>query len=129
MEAQTITVAKAGIKATLNSRTTIIASMNPKGYKFDADRSLTANTGIPPALLSRFDLVFLLIDTASRKQDERKTGLLLNGFIRGEGKFGSKTPRKRDKSQLKPLWGIDKLKVGWCIMPSHICAIKSKPPF
>ena len=62
MEQQTISVAKAGIIATLNTRTAILAASNPAFGRFDKNRPLAEQLNVPPVLLSRFDLVFVLKD-------------------------------------------------------------------
>jgi len=62
MEQQTVSIAKAGIVAKLNARATIIAAGNPKLGRYIMDRSISDNINLPPTILSRFDLIFILID-------------------------------------------------------------------
>ena len=69
MEQQTISIAKAGIVATLNARTTIIAAANPKKGRYDDYVSITENINLPPTILSRFDLVFIMKDRPSPQAD------------------------------------------------------------
>ena len=57
MEQQTISIAKAGIQATLNARTSILAAANPASGRYDKRRPLMYNLNISPPILSRFDLV------------------------------------------------------------------------
>merc|ERR1712213_17276 len=63
MEQQSISIAKAGITTTLNTRTTVLAAANPKYGRYNPYKSPVENIDLPPALLSRFDLLFLLLDT------------------------------------------------------------------
>lgn len=57
-------MAKAGIVCKINTRTTIIAATNPvKNQKWNPELDLQANTGIMSSLLSRFDLIFIMVDT------------------------------------------------------------------
>ncbi|CAK8565907.1 unnamed protein product [Lathyrus sativus] len=62
MEQQTISITKAGIQATLNTRTSILAAANPAGGRYDKSKPLKYNVALPPAILSRFDLVYIMID-------------------------------------------------------------------
>ncbi len=69
MESQTISVAKAGIVASFNARTSILAAANPKHGRFDPNIFPADQFNIPPALLSRFDLIFPIRDIMDEKQD------------------------------------------------------------
>jgi DNA replication licensing factor MCM4 len=71
MEQQTISVAKAGIITTLNARTSILACANPINSKFDVNLSVPENVNLPPPLLSRFDLLYLILDKPNEKDDRR----------------------------------------------------------
>jgi DNA replication licensing factor MCM4 len=62
MEQQTVSVAKAGIICTLNARTAILAAANPVNSKYDPKLSVVDNIRLPPTLLSRFDLIYLVLD-------------------------------------------------------------------
>ncbi|VDP76483.1 unnamed protein product [Echinostoma caproni] len=62
MEQQTISITKAGVKATLNARTSILAAANPISGRYDRSRSLRQNIGLSAPIMSRFDLFFVLID-------------------------------------------------------------------
>lgn len=64
MEQQTISIAKAGIVCQLNSRTAILAAANPILSKYDPKRSIIENINLPPALISRFDLLYIMLDLA-----------------------------------------------------------------
>jgi replicative DNA helicase Mcm len=70
MEQQEISVAKAGINATLKSRCAIFAAANPKLGRFDEFLPIHEQINMPPALLSRFDLIFSIIDKPNRTQDD-----------------------------------------------------------
>lgn len=62
LEHQTISFMKAGINAILRCRCPVLAACNPRGERFDLSEDLPGQIGVPPALLSRFDLVYILVD-------------------------------------------------------------------
>ncbi|KAJ2156928.1 MCM DNA helicase complex subunit, partial [Coemansia sp. RSA 552] len=71
MEQQTISVAKAGIITSLNARCSILAAANPVGSRWSRDLSVVDNINLPPTLVSRFDLVFIVLDAADEAADRR----------------------------------------------------------
>jgi DNA replication licensing factor MCM4 len=81
MEQQTVSVAKAGIITTLNARTSILASANPIGSRYNPDMSVPQNIDLPPTLLSRFDLVYLILDRVDEKTDQRLARHLLSMYL------------------------------------------------
>lgn len=71
MEQQTISIAKAGIITTLNARTLILALANPIGSRYNPNVPVTANIDLPPPLLLRFDLVYLVLDKVDATTDRQ----------------------------------------------------------
>lgn len=69
MEQQTISIAKAGIHATLNARTSILAAANPVGGRYNRKLSLRGNLNMTAPIMSRFDLFFVILDDCNEKID------------------------------------------------------------
>lgn len=69
MEQQTISIAKAGIHATLNARTSILAAANPIGGRYNRKLSLRGNLNMTAPIMSRFDLFFVILDDCNEKID------------------------------------------------------------
>lgn len=69
MEQQTISLAKAGVRATLNARTSILAAANPINGRYDRSKSLQQNIHLSAPIMSRFDLFFILVDECNEVVD------------------------------------------------------------
>lgn len=78
MEQQTITIAKAGIHATLNARASVLAGANPTGGRYDKAKSLKYNVNISPPIMSRFDLFYILFDNKQGDLDAQIATHLVN---------------------------------------------------
>ncbi|MBN1677210.1 MAG: minichromosome maintenance protein MCM [Candidatus Thermoplasmatota archaeon] len=87
LEQGTISVAKAGITATLQSRCAVLGAANPKYGRFDDNRSVAEQIDLPPALLSRFDAIFTMTDRPNSEQDRKVAAHILRAHRRGEVKL------------------------------------------
>jgi DNA helicase MCM8 len=84
MEQQQVSIAKAGVVASLPSRCSIIAAANPKSGHYNMAKSVAENLNMPGPLLSRFDLVFILRDHADCDRDRLISGSI-TGRLRARG--------------------------------------------
>ncbi len=84
MEQQTVTISKAGIMATLKSRCSILGAANPKFGRYDQNRPIVDQIDFPPPLISRFDVIFKIIDQPSRDRDEKLALHILTAHRVGE---------------------------------------------
>lgn len=110
MEQQTLSVAKAGLVCTLDTRTTVIAAVNPKGGKisteiglgesgttggdsnnsrYNEESTLPISVGIASPLLSRFDIVLTLLDQRNEDWDRQLSSFILNGYMCGASSAAS----------------------------------------
>jgi len=81
MEQQTVSIAKAGIITTLNARTSILAAANPVGSRYDPGLPMTKNIDLPPTLVSRFDLLYLVVDRVDEGADRRLAEFLVRLYL------------------------------------------------
>ncbi len=81
MEQQTVSIAKAGIVATLKAQTAIIAAANPRSGRYDRYKTPTQNIHLPPSLLSRFDLIFIVIDRPDPAEDAQMAEFILQNSM------------------------------------------------
>lgn len=82
MEQQTVSIAKAGIIATLNARTAVLAAANPLNSRYDTSKSVVENIDLPPTLLSRFDLIYLVLDAPNADADRKLAKHIVSLFFK-----------------------------------------------
>ncbi len=85
MEQQEVSIAKAGLVASLPARTTIVAAANPVEGHYNKSMSLSQNLKMSPALFSRFDLVFLMLDKPSKSADKKLASHIIGDRNMDEG--------------------------------------------
>lgn len=84
MEQQTLSIAKAGIICQLNARTSILAAANPVESQWNHKKTTIENIQLPHTLLSRFDLIFLMLDPQDEAYDRRLAHHLVSLYYRSE---------------------------------------------
>ena len=105
MEQQTLSVAKAGLVCKLNTRCSVLAATNPKG-NYDCNKSLEVNVALGSPLLSRFDLIFVMLDTRNDDWDRIVSTFILNNEL----------SQTKSATHQNNQWSIDKLKnyISYC---------------
>ncbi|KAF9216516.1 hypothetical protein BGZ59_009321 [Podila verticillata] len=81
MEQQTVSVAKAGIITTLNARTSLLAAANPIHSQYNHRLPMVDNIDLPPTLISRFDLLYLVLDIVNETSDRRLARHILSLYL------------------------------------------------
>ncbi|GMH13551.1 hypothetical protein Nepgr_015392 [Nepenthes gracilis] len=100
MEQQTISIAKAGLVTTLSTRTTVFGATNPKG-QYDPTQPLSVNTTLSGPLLSRFDIVLVLLDTKNPEWDK-----VVSSHILAEEELR----KGKNKEDLADCWSLQMLR-------------------
>lgn len=92
MEQQTVSIAKAGIICSLNARASILASANPIESRYNPNKSVIENVNILPTLLSRFDLIYLILDKPLAETDRQLAKFIVGLY------FDEETRRQRQQA-------------------------------
>ncbi len=86
LEQQTVSVAKAGITATLNARCPVLAAANPKFGRFTKERTISEQIDLPPTLLSRFDVIYSIQDRPDSERDRSLSHRILQSHQESESR-------------------------------------------
>ena len=108
MEQQTLSIAKAGIICQLNARTSILAAANPVDSQWNPRKTIVDNIQLPHTLLSRFDLIFLLVDAQDEMYDRRIASHLVSLYYKTATEAETE---KIDKALLRDYIGYAKANV------------------
>lgn len=84
MEQQSVSIAKSGIVANLSARCSVLAAANPHGGHYDSSKTINENLKMSAALLSRFDLVFILLDKPEEAHDRKLSEYIMRSHAVGE---------------------------------------------
>ena len=86
LEQQTVTISKANVQATLSAQTSVLAAGNPKFGRFEPSQSIVEQIDLPPALINRFDLIFIQRDLPNLDHDDKIATHVLNMHQSNEAK-------------------------------------------
>lgn len=116
MEQQSVSVAKAGVLCALPARTSILAAANPSAGHYDKSKTVAENLKIWPTLLSRFDLVFILLDRADAYLDD-----LLTNHIQSLKENQNRLNLERNRSNLTQM-------PSFSMSNTHLTPVQSDAP-
>lgn len=102
LEQQTVSISKAGITATLKARCALLAAANPKYGRFDRYTPFPEQIDLPPTLLSRFDLIFILTDDPDEERDSLLARHILDIHELGEKLAGGNAENEKEVEKVSP---------------------------
>ena len=101
MEQQQVSIAKAGVIASLPARCSVIAAANPKHGSYDMGKTVAENLNMAKPILSRFDLVFILRDRADKQLDQMVSSNIID-LYRNRGASGRPDEPQRHSASEEP---------------------------
>ena len=113
MEQQSISIAKSGVCASMSARCSVVAAANPKGGHYSRNKSVSENIAMKGPILSRFDLVFVLVDNADGDQDARLADHIFNAHVHAADGVGTVDNHPSDPKSRKRQKPNDRLAAAW----------------
>jgi len=130
MEQQTVSIAKAGITTTLNARASICAAANPAYGRYNPFKSAVENINLPESLLSRFDIIFLILDIVTRENDLMLAQHVCHVHSTApiEGATGERVERTDLKDDTKGFTNLDFKPFSSRLMRRYVSRARGKEP-
>ena len=104
MEQQTISIAKGGIMGSLSARCSVVACANPTTGHYNRSRTILENIRVSNAILSRFDLVFLLLDDPDLQRDKKLSEHVMKLHSRNRKRTFSMLEGTSEQTQIPNQW-------------------------
>ena len=108
MEQQSISIAKGGMVCSLSARTSILAAANPSGGHYDRSKTVSENLKLSPMILSRFDLVFVMMDKPDANVDKQLSEHLVRMHAH---RAATREEMERKRQEDDELWTNGKMEV------------------
>lgn len=104
LETQRVSIMKAGIEADLPARTTLLAAGNPKYGRFNDYEPIAEQIDLPPSLMSRFDLMFMIRDKPDMEKDYKISGTVIDSWCESaEKEYGKDNDGDHDLDDLREI--------------------------